>query len=137
MGSEPATGIKSESLTTFSGISIYADELREKVSGRVIREVPTAPRSPWQNRTCESYFKPVKYKEVYRTEYRDVADARAGFGGLLEKVYNQKRLRPTLSYLPRAEFERSLRALPNKEAPTRSGQIPYEFSDVCANLSFR
>ena len=40
--------------------------------------------------------------------YRDERDARSGIGRFLEKVYNQKRLHSALSYVPPAEFERSL-----------------------------
>jgi transposase InsO family protein len=42
---------------------------------------------------------------VYRTEYRDLADAYAQIGEFLQRVYNQKRLRSALGYLPPAEFE--------------------------------
>ncbi len=48
--------------------------------------------NPWDNAACESFLKTLKYEEVYRTEYRDLADARASLGVFLEKVYNQKRL---------------------------------------------
>jgi transposase InsO family protein len=32
--------------------------------------------NPWDNAACESFIKTLKYEEVYRTEYRDLADAR-------------------------------------------------------------
>jgi hypothetical protein len=41
---------------------------------------------------CESFMKTLKYEEVYRNEYRDLAEARASVGEFLEKVYNRKRL---------------------------------------------
>ena len=74
---------------------------------------------PWDNARCESFIKTLKYEEVYRTEYRDLADAQASIGVFLEKVYNQKRLHSALGYLPPVEFERSLLAQTNKEAATR------------------
>src|SRR5579885_3822756 len=46
--------------------------------------------NPWDNAACESFMKTLKYEEVYRTEYRDVAHARRSIGNFLEKVYNQK-----------------------------------------------
>src|SRR5206468_2966829 len=30
--------------------------------------------NPWDNAACESFLKTLKYEEVYRTEYRDLAD---------------------------------------------------------------
>ncbi len=35
-------------------------------------------------------MKTLKYEEVYRNEYRDLAEARASIGEFLEKIYNQK-----------------------------------------------
>lgn len=64
--------------------------------------------NPWDNAACESFMKTLKYEEVYRTEYRNLAHARAGIGAFLEKVYNQKRLHSALSYRSPVEFETSL-----------------------------
>ena len=32
--------------------------------------------SPWENGGCESWAKTLKYEEVFRQEYRDLAEAR-------------------------------------------------------------
>jgi transposase InsO family protein len=53
-------------------------------------------------------MKTLKHEEVYRQEYRDLAEARASIGRFLEKVYNQKRLHSALGYRPPVEFEQSL-----------------------------
>ena len=66
--------------------------------------------NPWDNAACESFMKTLKYEEVLRNEYRDLAEARASIGQFLEKIYNQKRLHSALGYLPPAEFERNLQA---------------------------
>jgi putative transposase len=70
--------------------------------------------NPWDNAACESFMKTLKYEEVLRNEYRDLAEARASIREFLEKVYNQKRLHSALGYLPPAEFERN-----HKDAATR------------------
>jgi putative transposase len=44
--------------------------------------------NPWDNAACESFMKTLKYEEVYRSEYRDLAEAHAAIGEFLEKVYN-------------------------------------------------
>jgi putative transposase len=62
--------------------------------------------NPWDNAACESFMKTLKYEEVYRTEYRNLADARARIGEFLEAVYNQKRLHSALQYRAPNEFER-------------------------------
>jgi putative transposase len=64
--------------------------------------------NPWDNAACESFMKTLKYEEVYRTEYRNLAHARSAIGVFLEKVYNQKRLHSALSYRSPVEFEKSL-----------------------------
>jgi putative transposase len=74
--------------------------------------------NPWDNAACESFMKTLKYEEVYRNEYRDLAEARASIGEFLDKVYNHKRLHSALGYLPPAEFEAQL-AAQNPEAAAR------------------
>jgi transposase InsO family protein len=64
--------------------------------------------NPYDNATCESFMKTLKYEEVYRQEYRDLADARACIDRFIEKIYNGKRLHSALGYRPPIEFERSL-----------------------------
>ena len=78
--------------------------------------------NPWDNAACESFLKTLKYEEVYRSEYRDLPEARASISAFLEKVYNQKRLHSALGYSPPAEFERELQAQTKKEAASR--QLP-------------
>jgi transposase InsO family protein len=66
--------------------------------------------NPYDNAFCESFMKTLKYEEVHRQEYRDLADARASIEGFLERVYNQKRLHSALGYCAPAKFEQRLMA---------------------------
>ena len=68
--------------------------------------------SPWENAACESFMKTLKCEEVYRTEYRNVTDARARIGEFLEKVYNEKRLHSALDYRSPVQFESTLATPP-------------------------
>jgi len=70
--------------------------------------------NPWDNAACESFMKTLKYEEVHRNEYRDLAEARSAIREFLEKIYNQKRLHSALGYIPPAEFEANL-AIQQKE----------------------
>ena len=54
--------------------------------------------NPYDNAACESFMKTLKYEEVHRQEYRDLAEARASIEHFLERVYNQKRLHSALGY---------------------------------------
>jgi putative transposase len=72
--------------------------------------------SPWENGACESWMKTLKYEEVYRQEYRDLAEARASIARFIEKVYNQQRLHSALGYRPPVEFEQALPVSSGAEA---------------------
>jgi transposase InsO family protein len=67
--------------------------------------------NPYDNAKCESFMKTLKYEEVYRQEYRDLAEAQASVEKFIEKIYNGKRLHSALGYCSPIEFERSLMPL--------------------------
>jgi transposase InsO family protein len=71
--------------------------------------------NPWDNAACESFMKTLKYEEVLRNEYRDLAEARGSIREFLDRVYNRKRLHSALGYLSPAKFE----AAHTKEAAAR------------------
>jgi len=72
--------------------------------------------NPYDNAACESFMKTLKYEEVHRQDYRDLAEARSSIQHFLERVYNEKRLHSALAYRPPVEFERHLRLPPQPPA---------------------
>jgi putative transposase len=94
------------------------------------------PGNPYDNARAESFFKTLKYEEVYRQEYRDVAEARASIQRFLEQVYNEKRLHSALGYLPPAEFEQSSRgSRGSRKMSPKLGRRWHEFFQAWGNLS--
>jgi len=96
------------------GSQYASTEYTDLLQGNGIEVSMSRKGNPWDNAACESFMKTLKYEEVLRNEYRDLAEARASIREFLEKVYNQKRLHSALGYLPPAEFERN-----HKEAASR------------------
>lgn len=88
------------------GVQYASHQYTGVLAERQIRISMSRKGNPYDNAACESFIKTLKYEEVYRTEYRDLADAYAQIGVFLEHVYNQQRLHSALGYLPPAEFER-------------------------------
>ena len=68
--------------------------------------------NPYDNAPAESFMKTLKYEEVYRTAYRDLAEAHVSIGEFIERVYNERRLHSALGYVPPAEFEQSAEPVP-------------------------
>ena len=92
--------------------SDYTDLLKE----RQIRISMSRKGNPYDNATCESFMKTLKYDEVHRQEYRDLNEARSCIERFLEKVYNQKRLHSALGYCSPVKFEQSVIAAAAEEA---------------------
>ena len=91
------------------GVQYAARDYTEELQQHGIRISMSRTASPYDNAQAESFIKTLKYEEVYRSEYRNLEDARASIGEFLEKIYNQERLHSALGYRPPLEFERNLR----------------------------
>jgi len=90
------------------GVQYASKEYTHLLKEHGVRISMSRSGNPYDNAKCESFMKTLKYEEVYRQEYRDLADARASIQRFIEKTYNAKRLHSALGYLPPIEFERSL-----------------------------
>ena len=78
-------------------------------------------------------MKTLKYEEVYRSEYRDLAEARASIGRFLEKVYKREALAFGVGLLS-ARRSSSRTCLPRQRLRR---QWRKEFSEAWGNLSIR
>jgi len=101
------------------GSQYASHDYTELLKGHGIDISMSRKGNPWDNAACESFIKTLKYEEVHRNEYRDLAEARASIHEFLEKIYNPKRLHSALGYVPPAEFEASLAVQKNKGAAAR------------------
>jgi transposase InsO family protein len=101
------------------GVQYASRDYTDLLKSQGIRISMSRKGNPWDNAACESFMKTLKYEEVYRSEYRDLAEARSSIGQFLERIYNRKRLHSALGYVPPVEFEAHLAAQKNKEAAAR------------------
>jgi putative transposase len=74
----------------------------EGVGARISMAAKGTPR---ENAQAESFFRTLKYEEVYLQEYETVLDVEPSVGRFIESVYNEKRLHSSLGYRPPSEFE--------------------------------
>jgi putative transposase len=90
------------------GVQYASNDYTKLLEQRGIRISMSRRGNVYDHALAESFIKTLKYEEVYRTEYRDLADAKASIKEFLEKIYNRKRLHSALGYRPPREFEQSL-----------------------------
>lgn len=92
------------------GVQYAARDYTAQLEQHGIRISMSRRATPYDNAQAESFIKTLKYEEVYRTEYRNLEEARTAIAEFLEKIYNQERLHSALGYRPPLEFECSLRS---------------------------
>jgi transposase InsO family protein len=109
----------SEGLTHHSdrGVQYASNHYTGLLKDNGIRISMSRSGNPYDNAACESFMKTLKYEEVYRQEYRDLAEARSSIEQFIEKIYNGRRLHSALGYRPPVEFERSLLIPPPSTDP--------------------
>jgi len=90
------------------GVQYASGDYTDLLKDRQITISMSRKGNPYDNAFCESFMKTLKYDEVHRQEYRDLAEARASIEHFLERVYNQKRLHSALGYNAPTDFENGL-----------------------------
>jgi putative transposase len=99
------------------GLVHHSDRGLQYASGEYVRILDqhqiipsmSRPGNPYDNASCESFFKTLKREEIYAAQYQDLDDLRANIEEFIERYYNRCRLHSALGYRPPEEFEQAAR----------------------------
>jgi putative transposase len=80
---------------------LYQERLRE-IGARISHSRPGRPQ---ENSLAESFNKTISYEKLFLEEYANLAEAEAGIGDWITRIYNERRLHSGIGYLPPVEFE--------------------------------
>jgi len=98
------------------GVIHHSDQGVQYASGEYVEELKrygfqismARTGNPYENAMMESFFKTLKYEEVYLWEYETYQDVVARLPYFIEEVYNRKRLHSGIGYRSPVDFEELL-----------------------------
>jgi putative transposase len=91
------------------GAQYCSQEYRALLDKHHLRGSMSRKGNPYDNALAESFWKTLKYEQVYRRDYQTMQEARADMGTFIDKIYNLQRLHSALGYRSPARFEASQR----------------------------
>jgi putative transposase len=90
------------------GVQYASEEYVQVLEAHHMLPSMSRPANPYDNASCESFMKTLKWEEIYANTYVDLEHLRTNIEAFIEQYYNRCRLHSALGYQSPEEFERRL-----------------------------